>query len=59
MTARRTNDFHPRLALRSTSLQSGDVILEINHQSIKSAEDAIKDTVKPMGSETEDLERRR
>jgi serine protease Do len=33
-------------------LRSGDVILEIDHHTVKDAQDAVKDTAKPMGHET-------
>lgn len=33
-------------------LRSGDVILEINHQPVKDAQDAVNDTAKPIGNET-------
>jgi serine protease Do len=33
-------------------LRSGDVILEINHQPVKNAQDAVKDTANPTGNET-------
>lgn len=33
-------------------LRSRDVILEINHQPVKNAEEAVRDTAKPVGNET-------
>ena len=33
-------------------VQTGDVILEINRDPIKNAQDAVNDTAKPMGNET-------
>jgi serine protease Do len=33
-------------------LRTGNVILEINHQPVKDAQDAVKDTEKPIGNET-------
>jgi serine protease Do len=33
-------------------LRTGDVILEINHQPVKDAEDAVRDTAQTQGNET-------
>jgi serine protease Do len=33
-------------------LRTGDVILEINHQPVKDAADAVQDMAKPKGTET-------
>ena len=42
----------PDSAAYQAGLRTGDVITELNHKPVKSAQDAIADTEKPSGSQT-------
>jgi S1-C subfamily serine protease len=46
---RRSGDYQ---AAYEAGLRTGDVIIELNHQPVKSAQDAVADTEKQTGGET-------
>jgi len=45
-------EVNPASPSYEAGLRTGDVILEINHQPIKDAQDAVHDTAQPKGNET-------
>jgi serine protease Do len=46
------SEVDPASPAYDAGLRSGDVILEINHQPVKDAQDAVNDTAKPIGHGT-------
>lgn len=46
------SEVDPASPAYDAGLRSGDVILEINHQPVKDAQDAVNDTANPIGHET-------
>jgi serine protease Do len=45
-------EVRPDSAAYEAGLRNGDVITEINHQPVRSAQDAIADTTKPASDQT-------